>query len=74
MDVRLGSLGVSARADRPYDLALADRRSDANRNRPQVDEGDRVPVLGADRQTAPFARELAGERDDPGRRRAHLGA
>jgi hypothetical protein len=74
MDVRLRPFGLSTRADRPHDLPLADRCSDSERDRPQVDEGDRVPVLRADRQTAAFARQLTGEGDDPGRRSAHLGS
>ena len=74
MHVRLRPFGLSARADRPHDLALDDRCSDAQRDRPEVDEGDRVPVLRADRQAAPFARELSRERDDPGHRRAHVGS
>ncbi len=74
MHVRLRPFGVSARSDRSDDLALDDRGSDAQRDRPEVDKGDRIPVLRADRQAAPFAREPAGERDDPGHRRAHVGS
>jgi hypothetical protein len=74
VDVRLGSFRLAARADRPHDLPLADRRPGRQGDRSQVHEGDRVAVLGADRQTEPLARQPAGEGDDPRGRSAHLGA
>ena len=74
MGVRLRSLGLATRADRPYDLSFADSRSDGQANRSQVDEGDRIPVLGADRQAEPLARQPAGVGDDPRGRSAYVGS
>jgi hypothetical protein len=72
VDVRVGAFGLSAWADRPHDLSLRDCGPRSDRNRPEVDERDRVAVLGPDRQAATFSRQLAGEGDDAGRRGAHL--
>jgi hypothetical protein len=74
VDVGLRALGISARSDRSDDFAFTDGRSDSDRNRSQMDKRDRVPVLGADRQTPALVRNLAGEGDDPGHRSAHIGA
>lgn len=74
MDVRLGAFRIAARADRPHDLALSDGCPDRHCDRPQMDERDRVPILGADRQAAPLAGQLSREGDDSGRRRAHVGS
>jgi hypothetical protein len=74
MDVWLRSLGLAARADRSHDLPFADRRSNGQGDRSQVDEGDRIPVLGADRQAEPLARKPAGVGDDPRGRSAYLGS
>ena len=74
VDVGLRALRVSARSDRAHDFAFADGRPDSDRDRPQVDERDRVPVLGADRQAAALVWNLARERDDPAHRSAHVGA
>jgi hypothetical protein len=74
MDVRLGTFGLTARADRPHDLALADRRANADSDRAEVDEGDRVAVLGTDRQAAALPRQLPCKRDHPCRRGAHFGS
>jgi hypothetical protein len=74
VDIGLQALGVAARSDRSDDFAFTDGRSDSDGNRSQVDKRDRVPVLGADRQTPTLVRNLAGESDDPGHRSAHVGA
>jgi len=73
VDVGVRAFRLAARADRADDLALRDRRPHANGNRPQVDERDRVPVLGADRQAAALARHLPRERDHARRGSAHVG-
>jgi hypothetical protein len=65
--VRLGPLGLAARADRADDVALRDRGPDRDPDRAEVDEGDRVPVLGPDRQAEALHGKTAGEGDDPGR-------
>jgi hypothetical protein len=74
MDVWLRSLWLAARADRPHDLSIADSRSNGQGNRSQVDEGDGIPVLGADRQAEPLARQPAGVGDDPLGRSAYFGS
>lgn len=74
VNIRLRSFGLAARADRPHDLPLDNRRSDRQSDRSQVDEGDRVPAFGADRQAEPFARQPAGVGDDPRGWSAHLGS
>jgi hypothetical protein len=74
VDIGFRALGVAARSDRSDDFAFTDGRSDSDGNRSQVDKRDRVPVLGADRQTPTLVRNLAGEGDDPGHRSAHIGA
>jgi len=67
MDVRLGPLGIAARADGADDLPLLDRRPHTHADRPQVDERDRIPVRGANRQAQPFVRKPAREGHDPAR-------
>jgi hypothetical protein len=74
MDVRLGMLDLSARADGADDLALLDRGADPDAHGPEMDERDRIAVLGADRHAEPGVWQRAGERDHPARRRAHVGA
>jgi hypothetical protein len=74
MDIRLGAFGLSARPDGPHDLAFADGRPHPDRDRAQVDERGRVPVLGPDRQAPTFVWQLPGESDDSGRRRHHIRA
>ncbi len=70
--VRLGPLRLAAGADRADDLPLVDGRPHADSDRSQVHERDRVAVCGADRQALPLARDRSRERDDAGRRRAHV--
>jgi hypothetical protein len=48
--VGLRSFGLTARADRPDDIALAHCCPDRHADRAEVDERDRPAVLGADRQ------------------------
>jgi hypothetical protein len=67
IDVRLGPLGLAARADRADDVALGDLGSDRDPDRAEMDERDRVPVLGTDRQAEPLLWKPAGEGDDSGR-------
>lgn len=61
MDVRLEALGLTARADCPDDFAFDDCGADRQADRPEVNEGDRIPVLGTDRQAEPFVREASCE-------------
>ena len=39
-----------------------------------MDESDRIPILGTDRQAEPLVRQPPDEGDDSGGRSAHLGA
>jgi hypothetical protein len=74
VDVRLGMLDVSARADGSDNLALLDRGADPDTHGPEMDERDRVAVLGANRHAEPRLRQRAGERDHAARGCAHVGA
>jgi hypothetical protein len=74
VDVGLGAFGLAARADRADDFALCDCSPHSNGDRPQVNQGDRIAVLGTDRQAAALMGNLAGERHDSGHRSAHLSA
>ena len=65
--VRLGPLRVTAGTDRADDVALAHVRPDRNPDRAEVDERDRPPVLGADRQAQPLMGQLPRVRDHAGR-------
>ncbi|MEK6274890.1 MAG: hypothetical protein AABM30_06065 [Actinomycetota bacterium] len=73
VDVRLRPFRVATWPDRAHDLPFADRRPDGQGDRPEVDEGDRIPVRCANRQTEPFPRQPAGEGDNPRRRSPHVG-
>jgi len=72
VDVGLGAFGLAARPDRANDFALCDGSPDSDCDRTQVNQGDRVAVLRADRQAAALTGNLTGERDDPGHRSAHV--
>jgi len=72
--VRLGPLGVTARADRADDVALAHLRPDRDPDRAEVDERDRPAVPGADRQAQPLMGQLPRVPDDPGRGCANVRA
>lgn len=72
--VRLGVLDLAARANGADALALLERGADPNADGPEMDEGDRVPVLGADGHAAPRVWQRAGERDHAARGCAHVGA
>jgi hypothetical protein len=74
VDVGLGTFGLPARPDRADDFSFCDRSPHSNGDRPQVNQGDRVAILRADRQAAPLTGNLAGERDDPSHGSAHLSA
>ena len=65
--VRLGPLGVTARAERADDVALAHLRPNRDPDRAEVDERDRPPVLGADRQAQPLMGQLPRVCDNAGR-------
>lgn len=67
-------LDLSARADGADHLTLVDLGADSDADGPEMDERDRVAVLGADRHAEPRARHRAGERDHAARGRAHIGA
>jgi hypothetical protein len=62
--VWLGPLGLTTRTDRADDVALAHLRPDRDPYRAEVDERDRPPALGADRQTQPLMGQLPRVRDD----------
>jgi hypothetical protein len=62
--VRLGPLGITARADRADDVALAHLRPDRDPDRAEVNERHRPPVLGADRQAQPLMGQPPRVRDD----------
>jgi hypothetical protein len=49
VDVRDPVLGLAGRADRPDNVALREVRTHAGADRPELDERDRVAILGADR-------------------------
>jgi hypothetical protein len=63
VDERHGQLGLAARADRAYDLALRDGVAAADGVRPEVHERDRVAVRRRDRQRLAAAGHRAGEGD-----------
>ena len=65
--VWLGPLGLTARTDRADDVPLAHVRPDRDPDRAEVDERDRPPVLGANRQAQPLMGQLPRIRDDAGR-------
>jgi len=69
MDVRLGHLGVAARADRAHGGALGDGVALPHPDRPEVEQRDRVPVGRLDRDRLAVRRERAGVGDRTGRRR-----
>ena len=72
VDIGLGAFGLAARADRADDFAFIDGSPRSDRDRSQMNERDRIPVLRADCQAAASVRNLAGERDDSSHRSAHL--
>jgi hypothetical protein len=67
-------LDLSARADGADALALFDRSPDPDAHGPEMDQRDRVAVLGADRDAEPRTRQRAGERDHAARGCADVGA
>jgi len=73
VDVRLGMLDLSARADGADALTLLDRGADPDAHGPEMDERDRVAVLGADRHAEPCMRHRAGECDHAACGCAHVG-
>jgi hypothetical protein len=72
VDVGLDAFDVSARPDRPDDVALGDQGSVRDRDRPQVDERDGVAVGGPHGEAEPLMRQLPHKRHDPVRRGAHV--
>jgi hypothetical protein len=58
-----GQLGLSARADRAYDLALRDAVAAPDGERPEMHERDRVAVRRRDRQRLAAGRHRPGEGD-----------
>lgn len=74
VDVRLGMLDLSARADGADALALVDRGPDPDAHGPEMDQRDRVAVLRADRHAEPCTRQRAGERDHAACGCPHVGA
>jgi hypothetical protein len=67
-------LDLSAGADGADALALLDRSTDPNAHGPEMDERDRVAVLGADGHAEPRLWQRAGERDHAARGCAHTAA
>ena len=74
VDVRLGVLDLAARADGADALALLERGADPDADGPEMDERDRVPVLGANGDAETRTWQRAGERDHAARGCAHVGA
>ncbi len=77
VDVGLVDLGLPARPDRPHRLSLGHLRPLARGDRPQMDERDRVAVVGLDGDGQAVPRHRAGEGDGAGGRgsyRRPLGA
>ena len=69
VDTRGRMLRVAARAHRPDGRAFVDHVALRGRDRPEVDERDRVAVGREDRHAASVGGERARERDGPGRGR-----
>jgi hypothetical protein len=67
-------LDLSARVDGADALTFLDRGADPDAHGPEMDERDRMAVLGADRHAEPCMRQRAGERDHAVRRCTHIGA
>jgi hypothetical protein len=74
MHVGLRELDVAARSDRADRLALCDDRAARNRDRTEMHERDRVPVLCLDRHRLATTRDRAGEADCAGARRGDGGS
>ena len=74
VDVRLGMLDLSARPDGADAIAFLDRGADPKAHGTEMDEGDRVALLGADRHAEPRMWQGAGERNHAARGCAHVGA
>ena len=72
--VRLGVLDLSARADGADSLALSQFGADPDADRTEMEERDRVPVLGANRHAESSVRHGPGERNHTTRGCAHVGA
>jgi hypothetical protein len=72
--IRLGVLDLAARADGADALALLERGADPDADGPEMDERDRVPVLGADGDAEPRMWQRAGEGDHAARGCPHVGA
>jgi hypothetical protein len=73
VDVRLGMLGLAARANRADDVPLRDCRPDPDRNRPELDERHREAVRGPNREREPRARHQPREADAARGGSAHVG-
>jgi hypothetical protein len=67
VDVRLGVLGRPASTEEADGRTLDDRGATTNRDAPEVEERDRVAVLGLDRHGTAAARDGPGERDGSAR-------
>jgi hypothetical protein len=72
--VGLGVLDLAARADGADALALLERGADPNTDGPEMDERDRVPVLGANGHAETRMWQRAGKRDHAARGCAHVRA
>jgi hypothetical protein len=71
VNVRNPELRLARRADRADDRALLDRGVPLDRDRAEVDERDRVPVVGANRHRQAVGRNRAGECDGAASRCQH---
>jgi hypothetical protein len=74
VDVRLGVLDLAARADGADPLALGELGADPDADGPEMEERDRVPVLGANRHAEPCVRQRPSERNHTTRGCAHVSA
>ena len=71
VDERLGTVDITARADRSHDGSLANERAASHADRTEVDERRGVAEGRLDRDRLAAARDRAGERDDSLRRGQH---
>lgn len=73
VDVRLDP-GLGARTDRSDDVAFHDRGAHGDRDRPELQQRDRVAVLGANRDCPAVAGHRSSKSDHAGDGRTHIGS
>jgi hypothetical protein len=74
VDVRRLRDAVAALPDRAENVSFVDLRALPDGSSPELQQGDRVPVAGANRHGAAAVRHAADERDRAGSRRADADA